>query len=318
MNYRLFVLFSTLFFLVSCSNEEENIVVEGKSLTSITHIFYKYVIWEQPATTTHTTNYMFNDNKIDVVYNSVFHYRHEEPEKSYTGYEESIFSYDLKNRLIKVAQERYADNDLTYTNFNTIEFDYYEDDKIKNLIRKDGSGALRIKNYFVYQNNTIENKEEYYEDGDMISYYEKIFHTDSNQRIYRQTHKGPIFDSTDQNSLTEYTQEASFDEEGNVYRTFFYGSPSTEYEYTDIKIPSDLPDINLPFFNSIPYDILLGQFDQIVESYNTNYINSIIPLEPTNPYTIIYKNSLSKDNYPLRIEIFSNDRIRSETIYKYE
>ena len=321
MNYRIIVLFSTLFFLVSCSNEdenEENLVIAGKDLTSISHVFYNYLYSDQPATRTYTTNYTLNENKINSVNTSEFNYWHEEPDRNYTWYGESIFSYDVKNRLIKVAQESYSDYDLTDTYFYTIEFDYYEDDKIKGLVEKDGSGTLRYKYYFVYLNNTIERKIEYYEDGNLIFYYKTIFHTDSNQRIYRQISKGPIFANMDPNLEEEYTQEASFDEEGNVYRTYFEGSPLVEYEYSDIKIPSELPNINLPFFSSIPFDILLAQFDKIVESHNANYINSIIPLEPTNPYTTIFKNTLSKDNYPLSIEVFLNDRIRSETIYMYE
>lgn len=152
----------------------------------------------------------------------------------------------------------------------------------------------------------------------MIFYNESIYQIDSKQRIFRITYKGPIFDSINENLVTETTQEASFDDEGNVSRINFNDSPSTEFEYSDIKIPSDLPDINLPFLGNIPFNIMLAQFDRIVQSYNTNYINTINPLEPTNSYSTIFKHSLSKDNYPLRIEVFFSDKIRSETIYEYE
>ena len=318
MNYRLFVLFYTLFFLVSCSNEEENIFIASKELTSITHIFYNYLYSDQPATRTHTTIYSLNDNKINSVNHSVFNYFHEEADLNFTWHEESIFSYDVKSRLIKVEREGYSDYDLTNTYFSTYEFDYYENDKIKGVVLKNGDGALWYKYDFVYQNNTIERKIEYYEDGNMIFYYPAIFHTDSNQRIYRQISKGPIFANMDPNLEEERIQEASFNADGNVYQTFFEGSPNIEYEYSDIKLPSGLPDINLPFFSAIPYDILLGQFDQIVESYNTNYINSIIPLEPTNTISKVYNYTFSKDNYPLRLEvIYSNKRIASETTYIY-
>ena len=322
MKYRLFVLFSVLFFLISCSNEvenEENIVIAGKELISISHIFYNYLYSDQPATRTHTTNYSLNDNKINSVNNAVFNYFHEEADRNFTWYEESIFSYDVKSRLIKVEQENYSDYDLTNTDLITYEFDYYENDKIKGLVLKNGDGALWYKYDFVYQNNTIERKIENYEDGNMIFYHKTIFHTDSNQRIYRQISKGPIFANMDPNLEEEYTQEASFNADGNVYQTYFEGSPSVEYVSSDIKIPSGLPDIKLPFFSAIPYDILLGQFDQIVESYNTNYINSIIPLEPTNTISKVYNYTFSKDNYPLRLEvIYSNKRIASETTYIYK
>ena len=321
MNYRLFVLISTLLFLVSCSKEvqnEESIVISGKNLNSITHISYNYLYADQPPTRTYTTNYALNNNKIDFLNSSVFHYWHDDPSKNYTYHTESIFSYDVKNRLIKVDEEGYSDYDLNDKHFRTYEFDYYENDKIKSLLNKDANDVLFSKYSFVYQNNMIEEKYEYYDNGDMIFYNESIYQLDAKQRIYRQTSKGPFFENTDENSITETTQEASFNEENNVYQTFFNGSPSTEFEYTDIKIPSDLPKINLPYLGYTPYNIILAQFDGIVQSYNTNYMNNIIPLEPTNPYTTTYNNTLSKDNYPLRIEVLFNDKIRSETTYMYK
>lgn len=320
MNYRLFILFFILLFLVSCSNEgenEENIVIAGKNLSSITHVFYNYVYADLPPTRTFTTNYILNDNKIDFVNSSVFHYFDEEPSRNYTAYDESTFSYN-NSRLIKVERESYSDYDLTEKYFLTYEFDYYENGKIKELALKGLSGALQSKYFFVYQNNTIERKYEYYEDNNLIFYNETLYQIDTKQRIYHQTSKGPIFESTDPNSLSETTQEASFDVDGNVYRTLFDGSPSEEYEYTTIKIPSDVPNINLPFFGYIPYDILLAQFDGIIQSYNTNYVKTIVSLNPTSALIKSFKYKLSKDHYPLKKEVFMNDKIRSKTMYTYE
>lgn len=317
MKYKLLLLFCALFFLVSCSNEEENIIVAGKDLASVTHVFYNYVYPDQPATRTYTTNYTFKENKITDVRSILFHYWHEEPERNYNAYDESIFSYDNRDRLIKVTLESYSDIE-TEIFVSSYELNYDQNDRIKEVLFRDNSGELRNGYYFEYNGNIIERKLEYYEDGNMIFYSESILFMDSNERIYSQTSKGPIFQGTDPNSFGNTTHEATFNDDGNVYQTFFEGSPLVEYVYSDIRIPSDLPDLRLPFFNSIPYTTLLGQFDQIVESYNTNYINTIISLEPTNQFNTNYKNSLSNDNYPLKIELYINDQIRSKTTYTYE
>ena len=321
MNYRLIVLFATLLLFISCAKDSENeanIVVGNKQLSSINHVFYNYNYIDQPPTRTYTTNYTLNAGKINFINSSVFHYWHDDPGRNYTAYWDSNFSYDSNNRLIRVEEDGYSEYDLSEAYTRIYEFDYYEDDKIRRMLTKDGNGTLYSKYTFVHQNNTIEQTYEYYENEEMIFYHETIYELDANQRIYRQTSKGPIFESTDEDTISETTQKAIFDVEGNVDHTFFNGSPSTEFEYSDIKIPSDLPKINMPFHGYIPYILMLAQFDEIIQLYSTNYLKTMVPLDATNNYTISYKNILSKDNYPLSIEVFYNDKIRSETTYSYE
>lgn len=315
MDSKLVVLFSSLFILFSCSNEGEERTIAGKDLSSVTHVFYNYVYPDQPATRTYTTNFMFNANRVNVVKSSVFHYNHQEPAQNYTLFEESWFTYDPNDRLIRVDQERYSDIDVSDIVVNSYEFEYEETNKLKQLLIKDGNGTLVQSYDFVYENTTIERKNAYYEDGNLMFYYETIFHTDSKQHINRQQSKGPIFDGADQNYVT---QEASFDEVGNVKQMYFEGNPWYEYQYSDIKIPLDLPQLRLPFFGHLNFDMLLGEFDQIVESYGVNYISAKIPLDPSNPEGFIYKNTLSKDNYPLKIEVFYNQKVWSVTTYSYD
>lgn len=317
MNFNRFIIITTLLILVSCSDNDEEIVIADKKLMSVEHIFYNYVYSDQPPTRIYTTNYRFYDNQIDVVNTKVSHYWYDEPERNYSIYEEAIFLYDSADRLIKVLEESYSEySDETFS--RTIEFAYFDTDKIKEIILKDSDENLISKYFFYHQNNTIQRNYEYYENGNIIFYYETILNVEANQKIYHQKSKGPIFEGSDPSLVNYHTSEVSFNDNGNVHQLISNESPFFEYEYSDVKIPSDLPKFNLPFFGYVPYNILTGQFDQIVESYNTNYITTKISLEPTNPYNTIYKHTLSKDNYPLKIEVFINNKIQSETIYTYE
>lgn len=321
MNYKLFSLFSTILLFASCSNDSENesnTIVADKELNAITHINYIYGYVDQPATRTYTTNYTLNGNKIDFINKTVFHYFDEDQSRNYTYHSTSDFIYDANNRLVKVEENGYSDYDVNEKHFRTYEFDYYEDDKIKSLLTKDENGDLYSKYSFVYQSNLIEEIYDYYYEGAVLYYNETVHQLDAKQRIYRRTTRGPFFENTYEDSISETTQEAIYNEEGNVYQTFFNESPSTEFEYSAVKIPTELPRINLPHLGYIPYNIILAQFDGMIQSYNTNYINTIIPLEPTNNYIITYKNILSRDNYPLSIKVFYNEKVRSETTYTYE
>jgi len=321
MNYRLLNLLAVLVFCISCSKDSlqgENTIIEGKELSSITHVSYNYLYTDQPATRTYTTNYVFSDNRIATISTSVFHYFQDDPSLNHTDNLESTLSYDNRNNVINVEEVYYNSGTLTSTLFYA--FDYDESNRLTNMTIKNDAGFVQNEAFFTYENNTISEKRiEHYVEG-QTTYdlsYETTYYTDQQQRIYRTTTKGPIFPDTDPNSVTETTQEAIFND-GNLYQLFFNGSPYEEYHYTDIKIPSGLPTVLMPISASIPYHILLADFNMIAMSYNTNYLSLRTLLGSTNPIDITFKNTLSKDNYPLKLEDYYEDRIWSETTFTYK
>ncbi len=316
MNLKPLFLFYLLFILLSCSSTEEAILIGEKDLTAVTHTFYNYVYPDKPATRTYTTYYTFRAHKITDIRTTIYHYFQEEPQRNYTTYEDSFFSYDSNDRIIQVQLERWTSNDTTIHQ-SKYDFNYDENNRIKELRHTDNTGELSNRTHFIYNREHIVRTFEYYQNGNKMFYNEAILFLDRHQRIARQSVKGPIFEDLDSNAFTPTTQAATFDLDNNVYQTYSDGNPSLEYNYTEIKIPIDLPDLNLPFFSAIPYDFLLGEFDQIITSYSTNYIDTIISLEPSNALNVRYENSLSTDNYPLKIERFIQDRISTETIYTY-
>jgi hypothetical protein len=321
MNTKSVKLLTVLLFCISCSKDslqEENIIIQGKDLHSITYVLYNYLYPDQPATRTYTTNYVFSDNRIATINTSTFHFFYEDPSRNRTDNQESTLFYDDQNNLINVEEAYYYSGTLTSTLFYV--FDYDESNRLTTLTIKNDGGSLTSEHFFTYENNTIKRKQIFYQEESQITYqviHENTYYIDSQQRIYRMTSKGPIFPNTDPNSVTETSLEAIFND-GNLYKLLFNGSPYEEYHYTDIKIPSGLQSVTMPTFTSNPYHILLAPFDKIAMSYNTNYLSLITPLNPTNTTNIIFKNTLSKDKYPLRLEDYWDDRIRSETIYTYE
>lgn len=321
MNYRLLKLLVVLLICTSCSKDAlqgENTIIEGKELSSITHVFYNYLYTDQPATRTYTTNYVFSNNRIATISTSVFHYFQEDPSLNHTDNIESTLSYDDRNNVINVEKVYYNSGTLTSTCFYA--FDYDQSDRLTTITIKNDAGFVQNEVFFTYENNTISEKSIEHHDEGQMTYdvsYEITYYIDQQQRIYRMTTKGPIFPDTDPNTLTETSLEAIFND-GNLYQLLFNGVPYEEYHYTDIKIPSQLQSVIMPFFESVPYHILLAPFDRIAISYNANYLSLRTLLDSTNPIDITFKNTLSKDNYPLKLEDYYGDRIWSETTFTYK
>ena len=217
--------------------------------------------------------------------------------------------------MVKVKKTYYKEDILTNEFIYT--FDYDQVNRIKTLTIINEGDVTSVKHNFTYKQNTIEEEIEENYSG-IVIIRKTVFYLDDQERVYRQTYKGPIYEYTNENDLTETSQEAIFNE-GNLYQLLFNDSPNEEYAYSDIKVPSDFLSFNMPNHGYIPYHILVAPFEKIVESYNTNYISNIIPLHPTNTISTVFNYTFSKDNYPLRLEtIYSDNRIATETRYIYK
>ena len=135
----------TLFVLIclsSCSNEsnnEINIIVEGKKLSTITQIEYSYLYEGLPPTRTHTTTYYFANNNITSISESTFHYWHEEPEKNSTSTTEYTLSYNDEQKLIHVNAQH---DHLDYSATQTYTFEYNTENKLKRATFSSGEDFL--------------------------------------------------------------------------------------------------------------------------------------------------------------------------------
>lgn len=314
--------------LSSCSNDsngEANIIVEGKKLSSITHIEYSYLYEDLAPTRTHTTTYYFTENNITSISESTFHYWHEDPEKNSTSSTEYTFSYNNDQKLVHViAQHEHLDYSATqiYT------FEYNPENKLKKATYSSGEDFL-IEQIYSYadQNVSIKYKRLYYNDDwgelSVVDWY-----IDPEQINFKSAYRGNLFyNLSDGEPNFNPSSNELFDlgvyTNGNLRYSLINGEIHEEYKYVDIKIPDDFPKIYLEeylpilSFNSHIYTIAEGTPKSYI-SYNNHYIDKIIDTNSNNFIVKTYTTTLSADNYPLNIKIDNGSRKIKDITYSYD
>ena len=326
MNVRPILLF-ILLMLFSCSDESfegSSLVIEGKELKSITQIEYVYLYVGLPPTRTHTTTYSFSNKNVVAINQTTFHYWHDEPERNSTAYADFTLNYNGNNQLINIIAEH---EHLDYSASQTYDFEYQENRLYKAFYRS-GNDFLFERTY-TYDGNfvTIKYNNYYYLDqqGEIAIY---DWYIDQDQINFKNSYRGNIFyaladGEPNFNPPQNTLNDLGIYSDGNFRQSLIGDELFEEYQYSSIKIPEDFPKIYLdeylPLYswNTNLYTIAEGVRKSYL-SYNTNYIEQIIPSNPLITTVKTYNYLLSKDNYPLNLKIYDGDRIMKDVTYNYE
>jgi len=305
--------------LFSCESEireKEVISVAGKNLRAINHTYYNYLYDNEPATRTYTSNLTINDDRIVAINNTVFHYFNDDPTKNYIYTSNLNYVYNSFNLVTEVQTESFSDLNANVKIVNTYDFLYNANNEVIEINYRNSFGDVLTKYVFNYVNDAINKRVEYYDSFGLVYYNEIELLKDNTGKFYKQSSKGPILSTTNIDALSEVVQEATFDTSNNLESLSINGEIYSDFAYRNNEIPDFLKNINLPFLDAFPHHILMSDFSQIVAANNTHFVHAELAKDASS-FDKQYKYTFSLEEYPLTVEVTSNNRTITETVYTY-